>query len=113
MVFLLTVASIPTSTTAKFTLCWVVRTAFSPGERSDHLTCPVSPVKVMLFRCGPGGVPGVELCVACALREVEKAVRPSGGVLRFEEGCMRGSKKDGRRSAIASVGLYMAVIVAV
>lgn len=34
----LTVASMPTSTTTKFTLCWVVRTAFSPGERSDHLT---------------------------------------------------------------------------
>lgn len=28
-----------------------------------------------------------------------------------EDGCMRGSRKDGRRSAIASVGLYIAVIV--
>jgi hypothetical protein len=32
-------------------------------------------------------------------------------VFLVEDGCMRGSRKDGRRSAIASVGLYIAVIV--
>lgn len=66
----------------------------------------------MLLRWGPGGGVGVELCVACTLRVVEKAVRPSG-VLRVEEGCMRGSRKDGRRSAMASLGRYTAAIVAV
>jgi hypothetical protein len=64
----------------------------------------------MLFRWGPGGGFGVELCVARALRVVEKAVRPSCA-LRLEHGCMRGSRKDGRRRAMASEGLYMAVIM--
>lgn len=108
----LTVAITPTRTITKLKLCCVVRTAFSPGERSDQRTCPVSPVNVMLFRGGWVEGVFVELCVACALRVVENAGRPMC-VLRLEEGCMRGSRKDGRRSAIASVGLYIAVIVAV
>jgi hypothetical protein len=101
----------PTATTTKFTLCCVDRTAFSAGERSDQRTWPVSPVSVMLFRCGAGdGVFGGELCVACALRDIEKGVR-ARCVLRLDMGCMRGRRKDGRRSAMASVGLYIAVMV--
>jgi hypothetical protein len=38
-------------------------------------------------------------------------LRPSAA-LRVDEGCMRGSKKDGRRSAMASEGLYIAVMMA-
>jgi hypothetical protein len=107
-----TVASTPTNTTTRLKLCCVVRTAFSPGERSDHLTCPVSPVNVMLLRCGPGVGFGVELCVACALRLVAKVARPSGA-LRVDEGCMRGSMNEGRRSAMASLGLYIAAMAMV
>jgi hypothetical protein len=44
----------PTTTTTRLKLCCVVRTTFSPGDRCDQCTCPVSPVNVMLFRCGPG-----------------------------------------------------------
>ena len=94
----------------RFALCCVVRTAFSPGDRSDHRTCPVSPVKVIdfLFSCGAGF--GVEVCVACACLVVEKAMRPSCA-LRFEAGWMRGRRKVGRSKAIASVGLYIAAIL--
>lgn len=97
----------PATTTAKFTLCCVDRTAFSAGERSDHRTWPVSPVNVMLLRCGPGGgAPGVVVCVACRVWDVEK------GVVSFAlRGCVRGRRKDGRRSAMASVGLYIAAMV--
>lgn len=75
----LTVAMMPTTTTTRLKLCCVVRTTFSPGERSDHLTCPVSPVNVMPFRCGGGGVEegeAVELWVALVLRVVENAAQP-------------------------------------
>jgi hypothetical protein len=66
----------------------------------------------MLLRVGPGGgVFGAELCVACALRVVEKAVRPRCA-FRDDEVCMRGRRKDGRRSAMASLGLYMAAMIA-
>jgi hypothetical protein len=111
MIVELTVAITPKATTTRLKLCCVVRTAFSPGERSDHLTCPVSPVSVMPFRCGAGEGLGVEPCVACTFCDAEKALRPSAA-LRVEDGCMRGSKKDGRRSAIASEGLYIAAMVA-
>lgn len=66
----------------------------------------------MLLRCGPGGEFGVELCVACALRLDAKVARPSGA-LRVDEGCMRGSMNDGRRSAMTSLGLYIAAITRV
>jgi hypothetical protein len=60
----------------------------------------------MLFRWGGGigAFGGLER--ACACRGVEKRAL---GVLR-DEGCMRGRMKDGRRSAIASLGLYIAAI---
>lgn len=106
-----TVATMPTRTTTKLKLCCVVRTAFSPGDSSDHRTWPVSPVKEMDFLCGFGGGLLVELCVACAWWVVEKAMRPTCA-LRCEA-CMRGRTKVGRSSAIASVGLYMAAIVTV
>jgi hypothetical protein len=110
MLVKLTVAITPNATTTKLKLCCVVRTAFSTGERSDHLTCPVSPVKVMPFRCGAGEGCGVEPCVACTFCDAEKALRPSAAV-RVEDGCMRGSKKDGRRSAMASEGRYIAAML--
>jgi hypothetical protein len=95
----------------KLKLCCVVRTAFSPGERSDHRTCPVSPVNVIDFLCGCGVGLFVELCVACACRVVENAaVRPSCA-LRHDVGWIRGRMNDGRRSAIASLGLYIAAMV--
>jgi hypothetical protein len=96
------VAMIPTATTSKLTLCCVVRTAFSPGERSDHLTWPVSPERVILLRCGCGGVDGwgVELCAARARAR------------RADAGWMRGRRKDGRSRAMASTGLYIAAMVA-
>jgi hypothetical protein len=53
---------------------------------------------------------GVEPCVACTFCDAEKALRPSVA-LRVEDGCMRGSTKDGRRSAMASEGLYIAAII--
>jgi hypothetical protein len=71
-----TVAIMPTRTTTKLKLCCVVRTAFSPGDKSDHCTRPVSPVNVIDFRCGCDVGLLVELCVvACAYRVVEKAMR--------------------------------------
>jgi hypothetical protein len=59
----LTVATMPTSTTTRLKLCCVVRTAFSPGESSDHFTRPVSPVNVIDLRCGGGGGGGDEVDV--------------------------------------------------
>jgi hypothetical protein len=105
-----TVAKMPTTTTTRLKLCCVVRTAFSPGDKSDHRTCPVSPVSVIDFRCGCGVGLLVELCVACAHGDVEKAMRP-GCALRAETGRIRGRRKDGLSSAMASVGLYTAAIV--
>jgi hypothetical protein len=99
----------PTRTTTKLKLCWVVRTAFSPGDRSDHRTCPVSPVNEIDFLCGFGVGLLVEVCVACAWWVVEKAMRPTCA-LRLEP-CIRGNRNVGRRRAIASVGLYMAAMV--
>lgn len=90
-------------------LCCVVRTAFSTGERSDQRTWPVSPVKVMDLRCGWGGGVGVEVCVACTWWVVEKVVRPRCDRL-LATGWMRGRRKVGRKRAIASLGLYMAVM---
>ena len=95
----------PMATTTKLNDCCVVRTTFSPGDSSFHRTRPVSPVKVMDFRGGPGiGLPGI---VSRAGRVVEKAAR----MRRVEDCWMRGSSNDGRRSEMASVGLYRAVIV--
>jgi len=104
-----TVATMPTRTTTKLKLCWVVRTAFSPGDRSDHRTWPVSPVKEIDFLCGFGVGLLVDVCVACAWWVVEKAMRPICA-LRFEAR-MRGKTNVGRMSAMASVGLYTAAIV--
>ena len=89
----------PTATTTRLKLCCVVRTTFSPGDSSVQRTRPVSPVRVIERRGGGGG--GVELGVECAGREVEKAARAR----RAEAGWMRGSKRDGRSSEMASVGL--------
>lgn len=64
----------------------------------------------MDFRGGGGrgrggeGLP-VEVCVACAVVEAEKALRARGAL-----GWMRGSRSVGRSSAIASAGLYTAAM---
>ena len=66
----LTVATIPTSTTTRLKLCCVVRTAFSPGDRSDHRMRPVSPASVIGLRGGEGV--GVLVACACVRRVVEE-----------------------------------------
>jgi hypothetical protein len=66
----------------------------------------------MDFLCGFGVGLLVEVCVACAWWVVEKAMRPICA-LRFEAGCMRGRRNVGRKSAMASVGLYMVAMVTV
>ena len=100
-----TVMAMPTRTTERFMDCWTVREAFSPGERSLHRTAPVSFVTVTERRVGWGG--GVELGDASAGREVENAARARG--LR---GMLGGRFEMGRKSWIASVGLYTAAIFA-
>lgn len=112
-----TVARTPTTTTMRLKLCCVVRTTFSPGDRSDQRTRPVSPVRVMDLRdgCGGGGGGGGGgLDVVWAARtccEVENGWRLRAGegavmgALRHGLGGMRGSAKDGRSSAMASDGL--------
>lgn len=99
-----TVMAMPTRTMERFMDCWTVREAFSPGERSLQRTAPVSFVTVTERRVGWGG--GVELGDARVGREVEKAARARG--LRGRVG---GRLVRGRRSWMASVGLYMAAIV--
>lgn len=91
-----TVASTPTTTTTRFALCWAVRTAFSPGERSDQRTWPVSPVSVMDLRGGGGGGGGRGGEVegpAKVGRVVERAARR-----------VRGRRRRGRSSEMASEG---------
>jgi hypothetical protein len=94
----------------RFHDCCTVRAAFSPGESSVHRTRPVSFVTVICRLIGPGGggggvgEPEVELCVACAARDVEKQTR-AAVLLR---GIGRRRRVPGLRSWIASVGLYIA-----
>ena len=98
-----TVMATPTRTMDRFMDCWTVREAFSPGERSLQRTAPVSLVTVTERRGGGGG--GVELCVACAGLVIENAARAVGF-----RGMHKGRFVTGRRSWIASVGLYIAAI---
>ena len=103
-----TVAITPTATMARLKLCCVVRTTFSPGDRSDQRTCPVSPVNVMDFLCGADLGLLAGLWAACALGLVEKAAR---WARRARRGGMRESMSDGRSSAMASVGRYTAAML--
>jgi hypothetical protein len=106
-----TVATMPASITMRLTDCCVVRAAFSPRLRSLHRTAPVSLVTVTDLRVGWGG--GVEelllvvLCVAHAGLVVESAAL----VMRSELRGRRVVRKVGRRSCIASIGLYWEAMV--
>ena len=102
----------PTTTTARLALCCVVRTTFSPGDKSDQRTWPVSPVSEIDFLCGFGGGLLVDVCVAWTLHVLDKALRPSCA-RRLDAGWMRGRRRVGRSRAIASAGLYTAAIVGI
>jgi hypothetical protein len=86
--------------------CCTVRAAFSPGDRSVQRTVPVSFVTVIWRLIGPGGGGGfgvleLELCVACAARDVEKLNR----AIVLLRGILSGRRVHGLSSWIASVGL--------
>lgn len=104
-VYVHTVKTTPVRIKTKLNDCCVVRAAFSPRLRSVHFTAPESLKGVTLRRCGCDGG-GVEVCDAPAGREVEKAAMEillRGDVLEM--------RKAGRRSWMASRGLYEVVMV--
>ena len=70
----------------------------------------MSPVNEIDFLCGRGGGLLVDVCVAWTLRVEDKALRPSCAC-RLGADWMRGRRSVGRSKAIASAGLYTAVMV--
>lgn len=95
----------PTRTTDRLKDCCTVREAFSPGDRSDQRTAPVSLAIVTARLVGCGGA--LLVCSERAVEDVENVARAARlGLRDVRRPCAQFDRLViGRNSWIASEGL--------